>query len=112
MSSIERVVGSDRLGEVGVRDEALVSPDHPERLVAGRRGEPRREPARFADPRAVLGEPQPDRLHDVVGRGLRQPERPGHRPHQAGVVVDQLVPRALVTIVDAREQRRLIDAPW
>ena len=72
--------------------------------------QPRRKAFRLANPAGVLGEAQPHRLHDVVGRRRRQPVRTGDRPHEAGEPIDHLVPRPLVTIDDAA--RAAPGPPW
>ena len=100
-----------RLGESSVGHDALLSPDHPQRLVAGRRRQPGGEAVGLTDPAAVLGQAQPHGLHDVVGRRRREAERPGDRPHEAGEALDELVPRRFVAIDDARQQRRRCRTP-
>ena len=108
MSSIESERRLTAIGEVGVGNDALVTSDDSKCFVAGRRGEPRREAVGLADPAAVLGKSQPHGLDDVLGGGGREPERPGDGPHESGEALDQLVPRALVAVDDARQQRGLV----
>jgi hypothetical protein len=91
---------------VGDRLRALagVAPDDAERLVARRGRQPGRQPVGLADPRAVLGEAQPHRLHDVLGAGRAQAVRAGDRPHEPGIPVDDLAPGLLVTCDDAAQE--------
>ena len=90
------VVGHlEQIGLVG-RLLAPAATDHPERLVARGRREPRPEPLRLADPVEVLDEPEPRRLGDV-GRVLaREPVRARGRPDEPREAVDDRVPGELV----------------
>jgi hypothetical protein len=76
------------------------------RLPAGGGDEPADQSRRVLNPVKVFEQAQPGRLHDVVGvRGV-EPEGPRHRPQQPAVLLDQLVPRMLISLRRPGEQGR------
>src|SRR5262249_56182912 len=79
--------------------------------VAGGGGEGGTSAGRVREAIDVLEEAQPCRLEDVSGVALHQLEITGDRPYQPGVLVNQTLPRPVVTLGGAPHQQRDVWRP-
>jgi hypothetical protein len=77
--------------------EPLAGGELPQALVAGRRREPASDPLRVFDPVDVLEQSEPGGLDHIGGVDFGQPEVPGHGPDKPRVLIDEAIPRRLVS---------------